>query len=144
MHTSLFAREQPVAPLAITKIEGMEKLRQTILGLEVVTPLSINEYLSPDEEQFTVHYEFSDAKLLVGPIFTEEDAEEDIESEEDKPLMEIFRNGPINNQNRLTMQDNGLFATYDAAGKLIGVVSSNGIKSFPFPIQPACTGPTLS
>ncbi|KAF8958125.1 hypothetical protein BGZ46_002034 [Entomortierella lignicola] len=84
MHTSLFAREQPVAPLAITKIEGMEKLRQTILGLEVVTPLSINEYLSPDEEQFTVHYEFSDAKLLVGPIFTEEDAEEDIESEEDE------------------------------------------------------------
>ncbi|KAF9183478.1 hypothetical protein BGZ49_004578, partial [Haplosporangium sp. Z 27] len=85
MHTGLFATERPVAPLTVTEIDEMEKLRQTMLQLGVATPLSIDEYLGPNEKQSNVHYEFSDAELLAGPTFTEKDAEEDIESEEDEP-----------------------------------------------------------
>ncbi|KAF9205348.1 hypothetical protein BGZ49_004148 [Haplosporangium sp. Z 27] len=53
MHTTLFAKKQSIAPSAVTETEEMEKLRQTILQLAVATPLSIDEYLSSDEEQST-------------------------------------------------------------------------------------------
>ncbi|KAG0353975.1 hypothetical protein BGZ54_001925 [Gamsiella multidivaricata] len=64
----------------------MEILRQVILQLAVRRPMSVDEYLNPEEEQTHAHYELSDEEPFESAASLEDEtATEEIEMDEDEP-----------------------------------------------------------